>query len=92
MLGDEGEILKLLPAGNVDQDYLEKLARLDFQNIVNGQLQGILKQMLEEIERLSRPLDFILMDARAGFHDIGGLAITYFSHAVVIFGTESRQS
>jgi hypothetical protein len=82
----------LLPAGNVDQDYLEKLARLDFQNIVNGQLQGILKQMLEEIAKLSRPLDFILMDARAGFHDIGGLAITYFSHAVVIFGTESRQS
>lgn len=92
LLGDKGEILKLLPAGNVDQDYLEKLARLDFQNLVNGQLQGILKQMLEEIARLNGPLDFILMDARAGFHDIGGLAITYFSHAVVIFGTESRQS
>jgi hypothetical protein len=92
LLGDEGEILKLLPAGNVDQDYLEKLARLDFQNLVNGQLQGILKQMLEEIARLNGSLDFILMDARAGFHDIGGLAITYFSHAVVIFGTESRQS
>jgi hypothetical protein len=32
------------------------------------------------------------MDARAGFHDIGGLAITALSHAAVIFGTQSRQS
>ena len=92
LLGDDGELLQLLPAGMVDESYLEKLARLDFQNIVDGELQSTLQSMLRELESAVKPLDFILLDARAGFHDIGGLAITNLSHGVVIFGTQSRQS
>jgi len=92
LLGDAGETLRLFPAGTVDQDYLEKLARLDFQNLVDGELRITMQEMLKELESAARPLDFILMDARAGFHDIGGLAIADLSHAVVIFGTQSRQS
>lgn len=92
LLGDAGETLRLLPAGTVDHNYLEKLARLDFQNLVDGELASTMREMLKELESTARPLDFILMDARAGFHDIGGLAIADLSHAVVIFGTQSRQS
>lgn len=92
LLGDDGQPLQLLPAGTVDDNYLEKLARLDFQNLVDGELQSTMQNMLRELESAVRPLDFILMDARAGFHDIGGLAITNLSHAAVIFGTQSRQS
>ncbi len=92
LLGDYGQPLQLLPAGTVDDNYLEKLARLDFQNLVDGELQSTMQNMLRELESAVRPLDFILMDARAGFHDIGGLAITNLSHGVVIFGTQSRQS
>ena len=92
LLGDDGQPLQLLPAGTVDDNYLEKLARLDFQNLVDGELQSTMQNMLKELESAVRPLDFILMDARAGFHDIGGLAITALSHAAVIFGTQSRQS
>jgi MinD-like ATPase involved in chromosome partitioning or flagellar assembly/uncharacterized protein (DUF2164 family) len=92
LLGDDGESIQLLPAGTVDENYLEKLARLDFQNLVNGELQSTMQNMLRELESEVRPLDFILMDARAGFHDIGGLAISALSHAAVIFGTQSRQS
>ncbi len=90
--GDNGESLKLLPAGTVDRDYLEKLARLDFQNLVGGELRSTMGDMLKELQSAAQPLDFILMDARAGFHDIGGLAIANLSHAAVIFGTQSRQS
>ena len=92
LLGDDGESLQLLPAGTVDDNYLEKLARLDFQNLVDGELQSTMQNMLRELESAVENLDFILMDARAGFHDIGGLAITALSHAAVIFGTQSRQS
>jgi MinD-like ATPase involved in chromosome partitioning or flagellar assembly len=92
LLGDDGEPLQLIPAGAVDSNYLEKLARLDFQNLVDGELQSILVDMLRELNSAVRSLDFILMDARAGFHDIGGLAISNLSHGVVIFGTQSRQS
>jgi MinD-like ATPase involved in chromosome partitioning or flagellar assembly len=92
LLGDDGEIIQLLPAGTIDDNYLEKLARLDFQNLVNSELQSTMVDMLSELESAGRPLDFILMDARAGFHDIGGLAIANLCHAAVIFGTQSRQS
>jgi MinD-like ATPase involved in chromosome partitioning or flagellar assembly len=92
LLGDDGESIQLLPAGTIDNNYLEKLARLDFQNLVNSELQSTMVDMLSELESAVRPLDFILMDARAGFHDIGGLAISNLCHAAVIFGTQSRQS
>ncbi len=92
LLGDDGEGIQLLPAGTIDDNYLEKLARLDFQNLVNSELQSTMIDMLSELESAVRPLDFILMDARAGFHDIGGLAIANLCHTAVIFGTQSRQS
>ncbi|MEG5038552.1 MULTISPECIES: KGGVGR-motif variant AAA ATPase [unclassified Microcoleus] len=92
LLGEQGGIIQLLPAGTIDKNYLEKLARLDFQNLVDGELQSTMVDMLRELNNEAKPLDFILMDARAGFHDIGGLAITALSHAAVIFGTQSRQS
>ena len=90
--GEHGESIQLLPAGTIDGNYLEKLARLDFQNLVDGELQSTMVDMLKELNKEAQRLDFILMDARAGFHDIGGLAITALSHAAVIFGTQSRQS
>lgn len=92
LLGNEGETLQLLGAGNVDENYLEKLARLDFQNLVDGEVRHSIREMLIELQSHAKPLDFILMDARAGFHDLGGLAISELSHGVVIFGTQSRQS
>ncbi|MDD1428666.1 AAA family ATPase [Dolichospermum sp. ST_sed9] len=92
LIGDLGEELYLLSAGTVDNNYLEKLARLDFQNLIDHQLPETFKEMLEEIERDKGLLDFILLDSRAGFHDIGGLALTDLSHAAVIFGRQSRQS
>ncbi len=92
LLGDSGETLRLLPAGSVDNNYLEKLARLDFQNLVDKELPETLREMLIELQSAAKPLDFIFLDARAGFHDIGGLAIADLSHAAVIFATQSRQS
>ncbi|MEA5517137.1 tyrosine-protein kinase family protein [Nodularia sp. UHCC 0506] len=92
LLGDRGETLRLISAGTVDNNYLEKLARLDFQNVVDHELPDTLRNLLRELESASKPLDFIFLDARAGFHDIGGLAIADLSHGAVIFGTQSRQS
>ncbi|TAF06107.1 MAG: tyrosine-protein kinase family protein [Nostocales cyanobacterium] len=92
LIGNSVGKLYLLTAGNVDNNYLEKLARLDFQNLVDHDLPKTFEKMLEELESAIRPLDFILLDARAGFHDIGGLALTDLSHAAVIFGRQSRQS
>ncbi|NEN92269.1 MAG: AAA family ATPase [Okeania sp. SIO3H1] len=94
LLGDRGENLNILRAGSVDNDYLEKLARLDFQNLldVNNHLPKTWHDMFKELNKAAGKLDFILLDTRTGFHDIGGLAIADLSHAAVIFGTQSRQS
>ncbi|OBQ39095.1 MAG: hypothetical protein AN485_06615 [Anabaena sp. MDT14b] len=92
LLGNSGEQIYLFTAGNIDDSYLEKLARLDFQNLVDHDIPDTFKGMLKELESAVKPLDFILLDSRAGFHDIGGLALTDLSHAAVIFGRQSRQS
>jgi Mrp family chromosome partitioning ATPase len=94
LLGDEGETIYLLPAGVVNHDYLEKLARLDFQHLMDQDhnLVELLQQMLSELDRIYKPLDFIFVDARAGFHDIGGLAVADLSHASVLFGNNSQQT
>ncbi|NER33247.1 MAG: AAA family ATPase [Oscillatoria sp. SIO1A7] len=91
-LRGEGEPLRLLPAGYIDEKYLEKLARLDVQNLVDKELAKNLRGMLKELASAAGNLDVILLDARAGFHDLGGLAIANLSHAAVVFGTQSRQS
>lgn len=87
-----GNPIRLLPAGTVDRNYLEKLSRLDFQHQTSTKIQQTMKTLLTEISDTYGPLDFIFLDSRAGFHDLGGLAITRMSHAVVILGNESRQT
>jgi len=91
VIGDSGEPIRIMPVGSVNKDYLEKLARLDFQNSSN-QMKDVLKTLLEELANNYGPLDFILLDSRAGFHDIGGFAMTSLSHAAVLFGNHSRQT
>ena len=48
--------------------------------------------MLSEISSIEPNLDFILIDARAGFHDIGGFALGDLSHAAVIAGQHTKQT
>ncbi|HEU4964993.1 MAG TPA: AAA family ATPase [Bacilli bacterium] len=99
LMGNVSNTIYSLPAGEVNTEYLEKLARLDFQHIADkdDNLAESLQGMLEELDRVckdmaGRSLDFIFLDARAGFHDIGGLAVADLSHASVIFGNNSHQT
>lgn len=89
---DEGDgNLYVLPAGKVDENYLQKLARIDYQDHREGALRKALCDMLEEM-RNRYPVDYILIDARAGFHDMGGIAVAQLPHGAVLFGNDSRQS
>lgn len=89
---DEGEgRLYLMPAGRVDENYLQKLARIDHQDNRAGHLQKSLMTMLKNVKERYQ-VDYILLDARAGFHDMGGVAVTQLPHGVVLFGNDNRQS
>lgn len=92
LLGGSNGALHLLPTGSVDTHYLEKLARIDFQQLLEDRLETTLKTMLNEFERNLRPLDFMFIDARAGFHEIGGLTLSTLSHAAVLLGQYTQQT
>jgi len=83
--------LYLMPAGKVDGNYIQKLARIDYQDHREGALRKSMCDMLEAVSS-AYAVDYILIDSRAGFHDMGGIAVTQLPHGVVLFGNNSRQS
>ena len=50
-----------------------------------------LKQLLRQL-RSQRQIDYFLLDSRAGFHDLGGLALSGISYLDIVFGLDSEQS
>jgi cellulose biosynthesis protein BcsQ len=93
LLGDAGATLRLLPVGCLDDHYLQKLSRVDVQNLAEGHLSQALRELLLELHaEVPGGLDFILLDARAGFHELGALALCELAHAAVVFGIHSTQS
>lgn len=87
-----GPPIEVVPAGKLDDDYLEKLARVDYQALLvptseESPLDALLKRLRKE-----RAFDYVLLDSRAGLHDIGGLALNGIAHLDVIFALDSEQS
>lgn len=91
LLDETSGQLYVMPAGKVDKNYLQKLARIDYQDNRSGYLKESLEKLLMDIKE-NYTVDYILLDARAGFHDMGGIAVIQIPHGVVLFGNDSRQS
>lgn len=91
LLEEEDGNLYLMPAGKVDEHYLQKLARIDYQDNRENYLKDSLFSMLNDL-KVHYEVDYILIDARAGFHDMGGVAVSQLPHGAVLFGNSSRQS
>ncbi len=91
LLREEDGKIYVLPAGKVDGNYLQKLARIDYQDHREGALRDSMCSMLKAIAE-KYDVDYILVDARAGFHDMGGIAVSQLPHGAVLFGNNSRQS
>ena len=84
-------MLYLMPAGKVNEQYLQKLARIDYQDNRENHLRTSVGTMLKRL-RDGYGVDYLLIDARAGFHDLGGVAVSQLPHGSVLFGNSSRQS
>jgi len=83
-----GKPLRIMTAGKVNPNFLEKLARLDFEGFFKeNPLVKLLHHINNEYE-----LDFILLDLRSGLHDLGGLSLNGLSHLDILFGFETEQS
>jgi len=93
LIGDAGEPIRCFPAGKINEHYLEKLSRLDYELIARytDQSDSPLADLFSHIKGEIEP-DYLLIDCRAGLHDLGGLAVHQLSHANIIFGLDSEQS
>lgn len=86
--------VRVIPAGRVDWSFVGKLARLDFAghgalDPSESPIEAGLKALLREIRQSTPTPDFILLDARTGLHDLGGLAIHALAHVDVLVGRAS---
>lgn len=88
--------LYIIPAGKVDGHYVQKLGRIDYQDTISDGMRNHLTLLIQNavsyIKDHGYPLDYVLLDARAGFHDMGGVVTAQLPHGAVLFGRNSAQS
>jgi cellulose biosynthesis protein BcsQ len=103
--GDVGEVqprqvdgisnLWVVPAGELGSGYLEKISRLDFlAGLAAGAaspVESALNALLAAISASVEP-DVILLDSRAGLHDMGGLALHRLAHTDVLVARAGEQA
>jgi cellulose biosynthesis protein BcsQ len=90
-----GATIGVVPAGALDSNYIEKLARLDFTSSGDGTdgpspVEQGLRDLLKFIRSKHRP-DYIFLDNRAGLHDLGGMSLNDLPHVDVLVGRSGRQ-
>lgn len=83
-----GEIL-VFPAGTIDDLYLGKLARIDFE--LEGEKEHPFLALLRHAAKELNP-DWVLVDGRTGLAESAGVLLAGFAHLHVLFGTASNQS
>lgn len=87
--------LSVVAAGAIGLGYLEKIARLDYLSTASGAgtspTEQALRALIDAIAARLAP-DLILLDARAGIHDLGGLALHRLSHADVLVARANAQA
>jgi cellulose biosynthesis protein BcsQ len=85
--------IHLAAAGAPGWPYVEKIARLDFvAHTAEGEspVQRALEALLTQIRKERKP-DWILIDARTGIHDLGGLAMHALAHIDVLLARSGGQ-
>jgi MinD-like ATPase involved in chromosome partitioning or flagellar assembly len=96
-LGPDGDRVRVVSAGKLGAGYLEKLARLDFAaawpqaspGSAESPIERALVAMLRSL-RKEKP-EYILLDARAGLHDLSGISLHRLAHADVLVARASEQ-
>lgn len=90
--------LQVLPAfGTKTCDYINKLGRIYMPTFATetGKFHGLAERLLtllEQIANLSEKPDLVILDSRAGLHDIGSAAVTRLGAEVFMFARDDYQS
>jgi MinD-like ATPase involved in chromosome partitioning or flagellar assembly len=97
-VADDAEgVIQVLPAfGAKTQDYVAKIGRVYLPGLAsNGGEIGLPERIHHLIATLAErqdPPDVVLLDSRAGLHDIGAAAVTQLGAEVFLFARDEPQS
>jgi cellulose biosynthesis protein BcsQ len=89
-----GAIRVVAAMGNQEPDYLAKLARVYADVSATSGPRRIgdrMRHVVEMLESQERP-DVVLIDSRAGLHDLAAVSITRLADTALLFVTDSAQS
>jgi CobQ/CobB/MinD/ParA nucleotide binding domain len=91
--GTAGTILVAPCKGTLDNDYLAKLSRayLDLPGQPSRHFGERVGQLVDHLEKEHSP-DVVLLDSRAGLHDLAGVALTRMNAMTFLFAGGSRQT
>ena len=81
-------------AGKGDGGYIEKLSRVYGDITVSGRPRRFterIRQLVERLEAEEKP-DVVLIDSRAGLHDLAALSIVGLASTALLFATHSEQT
>jgi cellulose biosynthesis protein BcsQ len=90
----QGAVRVAAAMGQQESDYMAKLARAyaDVPGPQGPQRMGArLRRMVEALEAQENP-DVVLIDSRAGLHDLAAAAITGLADTALLFATDSEQT
>jgi MinD-like ATPase involved in chromosome partitioning or flagellar assembly len=82
--GPRSGFVTVFPAGRVDDLYLQKLARLDFSSAEPGTDNPVGLALTAMLKKMKADFDMILVDARAGLHDLAGMSLHGLAHVDVL--------
>lgn len=92
--GTPGSVRVATAMGREERDYLPKLARAyaDVASPTGPQPLGArLRRLLEQLEAQEQA-DVVLIDSRAGLHDLAAVAITSLADSALLFATDGAQT
>ncbi|MEY4415648.1 MAG: hypothetical protein RIQ53_2941 [Pseudomonadota bacterium] len=92
--GTTGGVRVATAMGRDERDYLPKLARAyaDVAGPTGPRPLGArLRELLEQLEAQEQP-DVVLIDSRAGLHDLAAVAITGLADSALLFATDGAQT
>lgn len=90
--GTMGEIRVVPACGTVGaESYVSKLARIYAAPPGKGDLASRLARLLDELEAVEQP-DWVLLDSRAGIHDLAAVAVTRLDATSLLFAIDTPQT
>lgn len=95
--GTDGTIMLIPAFGRLTRDYVAKVGRaympiISESGMVIEGLSARLRSLIEHASKRIEPPDVVLLDSRAGLHDIGSAAVTQLGAEVFLFARDDAQS